>query len=254
MRKAVYRIYVQPAFLICAAVLALAGSGMSFIIKGFGVYLSKEPLPLKKSLELLDENGLAPYEVVSKDKIDNEQILKGLGTEDYIQWRLKDTDVPANSPVRYCSLFITYYALPDQVPHVPEECYTGSGYQRLSSDSVTLRINEGGVEKEIPGRYLIFAATDSARWMGSTKFPVLYFFKVNEDYGNSREDARLALNKNIYGKHSYFCKVEWKFFNRRFGALIYPTKEEAIKASQKLLGLILPVLEREHWPVSNGRL
>ncbi len=252
MRKAVYRIYLQPAFLICAAVLAMAGGGMSFVIKSFGVYLSKEPLPLRKSLDLLDENGLAPYEVLSKDKIDNEQVLKGLGTEDYIQWRLEDTDAPASSPVRYCLLFITYYALPDKVPHVPEECYTGSGYQRLSSDSVTLTINEDGIEKEIPARFLVFAATDSARWMSSAKFPVLYFFRANEDYGDSREYVRLALNKNIYGEHSYFCKVEWKFFNRRFGALIYPTKEEAIKASRKLLGVILPVLQREHWPAGTG--
>ena len=252
MHRTIYRIYLQPAFLICAAVLAVAGSGMSFVIKSFGIYLSKEPLPLRKSLDLLDENGLAPYEVVSKDKIDNEQILKELGTEDYIQWCLKDTEVSANSSVRSCLLLITYYALPDKVPHVPEECYTGSGYQKLSSDGVTLRINEDGIEKEFPGRCLIFAVTDSAPWASSAKFPVLYFFKVNEDYGNSREDVRLALNKNIYGKHSYFCKVEWKFFNGRFGALIYPTKEEAIKASRKLLGVILPVLEREYWPVSNG--
>jgi hypothetical protein len=245
-------VYLQPAFLICAAVLAVAGSGMSFAIKSFGVYLKKEPLPLKKSLDLLDESGLAPYKVVSKEKIENEQIIKELGTEDYIQWCLEDTNVSADSPARYCSLFITYYALPDQVPHVPEECYTGSGYQRLSSDNVTLKINEDGVDKEIPGRYLIFAATDSAYWASSTKFPVLYLFKVNGDYANSREDARIALNKNIFGKYSYFCKVEWKFFNRISGASIFPTKEEAIKASEKLLGVILPVLEKEYWPVSNG--
>ena len=252
MRRAIYRIYLQPAFLICAAVLAMAGSGMSFAIKGFGLYLRKEPLPLKKPLDLLDENGLAPYEVVSKDKIDNEQVLKELGTEDYIQWHLKDADVSANSSVRYCSLFITYYALPDRVPHVPEECYTGSGYQRLSSDSVILRINEDGIEKEIPARCLVFATIDSGLWAGGAKFPVLYFFKINEDYGNSREDVRLAFNKNIYGKHSYFCKVEWKFFNRKFGTLIYPTKEKTIKASRKLLSVILPILEKEHWPVSDG--
>ena len=45
------RAYFEPAFLICAAVLAIAGGGMSFAIKKFGVYLEKEPCPLKKSLE-----------------------------------------------------------------------------------------------------------------------------------------------------------------------------------------------------------
>ena len=55
------KIYMRPAFLICAVLLAMAGSGMSFAIKTFGVYLKKEPLPLRKPLDLLDENGLASY-------------------------------------------------------------------------------------------------------------------------------------------------------------------------------------------------
>ncbi len=238
--------YMQPAFLICVAILAMAGAGMSVAIKSFGIYLKKDPLPLKKSLDFLDEKGLASYKVVSKDKIESKDIVDSLGTEDYIQWVMEDLDAPANSAARYCSLFITYYELPDRVPHVPEECYMGSGFQRLASDSVTFGL---GTQK-IPARYIVFTGTDSVHWQKSTKFPVLYFFKVNKDYANSREDARLVLNKNIRGKHSYFCKVEWKFFNTKFGAggSVYPDKEETVTASQKLLSVILPVLEREHWP------
>jgi hypothetical protein len=242
--------YMQPAFLICAVILTMAGSGMSVAVKSFGVYLKKEPYPLKKSLDLLDEKGLAPYEVVSKDKIESEDVIDSLGTKDYIQWVLEDLDAPANSAVRYCSLFITYYELPDKVPHVPEECYMGSGFQRLASDSVVFRV---GTQK-VPAKCLVFTGTDSDYWQKSKKFPVLYFFKVNKDYVNSREDARFVLNKNIRSKHSYFCKVEWKFFNAGFGAerqgmSIYPDKEEAVTASQKLLSVILPILEKEHWPL-----
>ncbi|HEW78703.1 MAG TPA: hypothetical protein ENH34_01870 [Phycisphaerales bacterium] len=248
MRDTRYQIYLQPAFLICAIVLAIAGSGMSIAIKSFGVYLKKEPLPLKKSLDLLDENGLAAYRVVSKDKIENEEIVKALGTEDYIQWTLEDTGAAADSAVRYCLLFITYYELPDRVPHVPEECYTGSGYQKLSSDGITLEINKDGTEGKIPARRLIFGAMNSNVWQADTKFPVLYFFNVNGVYASSREDARIVLNKNIFGEYSYFCKVEWKFFNAKFGTVAYPSKEEAAAASQKLLSVILPILESQHWP------
>ena len=246
-------IYLQPAFLICAAVLAIAGSGMSFAIKSFGVYLKKEPLPLEKSLELLDERGLSPYKVIEKHKIENEELVKELGTEDYIQWVLEDADAAVDSAVRKCSLFITYYELPDRVPHVPEECYTGSGYQRLSADSVTLEMNKDGSEEKIPARYLIFASKSSGyrQLAGDTKFPVLYLFNINGLYANSREDARIILNKNIFGKYSYFSKVEWKFFNTKLGVNVYPSKEEVITASQKLLRVILPVLEREHWPMNS---
>ncbi len=211
--------------------------------------VKKEPLPLKKSLDLLDEKVLAPYKVVSKHKISNEEVVESLGTEDYIQWILEDSDAAIDSAVRKCLLFITYYELPDRVPHVPEECYTGEGHQRLASDSVTFEVNKEGNMEKIPARYLVFASTNSNYWGMDTKFPVLYLFNVNEDYANSREDARFALNKKIFSKYSYFSKVEWKFFNTRFGQAIHPSKEEAITASQKLLSVILPILEKEHWPI-----
>jgi hypothetical protein len=246
MREAV-KTYMQPAFLICVAVLATAGVGMPAVIKSCGVYLKKEPAPLKKSLELLDEKGLVNYKVISKEKIDNENVVKGLGTEDYIQWNLEDSEAPSDSTTQYCSLFITYYKLPDRVPHVPEECYAGGGYQRLTSEGVTFQIGE----EEIPGKYLVFGGSNYEEGQSGAKFPVLYFFNVNGTYASSREDARIALGKNIFSKRVYFCKLEWKFFNNRLGTVIYPSKEEAIKASQKLLGVILPILEKEHWPVND---
>ncbi len=239
------RVYLQPAFLICAAVLATAGGGMSVAISSFGVYLKKEPLPLKKSLDLLDENDLASYQVISKLKIENEEIVKELGTQDYIQWILEDTDAAAIGPVKKCMLFITYYQLPDRVPHVPEECYAGGGFQRLASDSVTLEINNNaGFHKQIRGKHLLFGNTKANLWQMGGKFPVLYLFKVNEDYAASREEARIALNKNLFRKSSYFCKVEL-VFNQ---TLIPPNKEQAVKAGEKLLAVILPILETQHWP------
>jgi hypothetical protein len=210
--------------------------------------VKKEPLPLRKSLELLDEKALAPYKVASKTEISNQEVIESLGTQDYIQWLLEDTEAAVDSTVRQCLLFITYYDLPDRVPHVPEECHTGVGHQRLASDSVTFEINKDGIVEKIPATYLVFASTSSSYWGMDTKFPILYLFNVNESYANNRESARFALNKNIFSKHSYFSKVEWKFFNIRFGKPVYPTKEEAITASKKLLSIILPILEKEHWP------
>ncbi len=252
------RVYLQPAFLLCVAILAIAGSGMSVAVRSFGVYLKKEPLPLRKSLDLLDEKGLPFYEVVSKEEISYEEVIKGLGTESYIQWILQDTREAADSRTRCCSLFVTYYDLPDVVVHVPEECYMGSGYQRLASDSLTLDCQSVADNRKfsVPARYLVFSDTDSDDWRSSTKFSVLYLFNVNGDYANSREDTRMILNKNIFGKYSYFCKVEWSFFNTKFdvagkphGGKSYPSKEQAVTASQKLLSVILPVLEQEHWPM-----
>jgi hypothetical protein len=53
---------------------------MSIAVKSFGVYLKKEALPLKKSLDFLDESDLASYRVISKLTIENEEIITALGT------------------------------------------------------------------------------------------------------------------------------------------------------------------------------
>lgn len=239
------RVYFQPAFIICVLVLAAAGAGMSITMKKLGVVFKKEPLPLKKSLEQLDENDLMPYKIVSKEKIRDLDTLKALGTEDYIQWILEDSEQTTNSPVKEFLLFITYYRLPDRVPHVPEECWTGGGYQKLGSEAITFQIDNGkDFDANVPAKYLVFAPKKTGLWQGGERIPNLYFFRVNGQYAGSREDARLALNKNLFGRNSYFCKVEL-VFNK---SSIAPTKEQVVEASQKLLVLILPVLEREYWP------
>jgi hypothetical protein len=240
--------YLRPAFLICAVVLATAASGLSMAIKSLGVYLKKELLPLKKSLSMLERENLGSYKVVRKKLIENEDVIKTLGTEEYIQWQLEDTSVAADSPVRFCFLFVTYYGLPDVVPHVPDECYTGGGYQKVGSEDVALQVLKGGEEKRLPAKYVVFAATDSSLLTGSMKFPVLYMFGVNGDYAAGRQDVRMILNRSLFHKYSYFSKVEWKFFNGRFGSITYPSKEEAITASERLLSVIIPVLEKEYWP------
>jgi len=242
------RVFLQPAFLLCTAVLAIAASVMSPTIEKLGYYIIKKPLPLKKSLDLLDEKELAPYKVVSKLKIENDDVVQQLGTEDYIQWTLEDPNVEADSPVRMCMLFVTYYELPDRVPHVPDDCYVGAGSERISSENILFNLYKEGKKQEIPGRCLVFTASTANYWSVGSKFPVLYLFRVNGEYKGNRKDARLTLNKNIRGQYSYFSKVEWKFFNMRYGTMTYPGNKEAIAASEKLLAVILPILEKEHWP------
>jgi hypothetical protein len=239
------KIYFQPAFLICAVVLAAAGAGMSTTIASLGVYLKKEPIQLRKSLDLLDEEGLSHYAITpqNKLKITNPDILKALGTQDYIHWIIEDNDAPVNSAVRRFSLFITYYPTPDKVPHVPEECYAGSGFQQISSTSVALHI-ANDAERKISVQYLVFGDSNSEQWLSMGDFPVLYFFRVNGEYASGREDVRRAFLKNLYRKSSYFSKIELAF-NQTAPA---PNKDETIKAAQSLMNVILPLLEQKYWP------
>jgi hypothetical protein len=233
------RVYLQPAFLICTAVLAIAAGATIKI----GV-IQKEFLPLKKSFDALDEKRVAPYKVVEKLKIENEDMLKALGTDDYFQWVLEDTNAPADSAVKRCTLFVTYYGRADRVPHVPEECYTGGGFQKSAENSVTFKIKNDGFERKIDGKYLVFDSKKSDFREGGRQITVLYFFRVSGEYTSSRGKTRFALNKNLFRKYSYFSKVELAF-NQAF---VSPSKEQAVAAGERLLAVVLPILEQEHWP------
>jgi hypothetical protein len=248
------RVYLQPAFLICVLVLVIAG-GTSTRLR----LVKKEFLPLKESFDALNEERLAPYKVVEKLKIENEDILKELGTQDYIQWILEDVNAPDDSAVKRMTLFVTYYGKPDRVPHVPEECYTGGGFQILrpdtgarfgcrrawlTPDAVTFKIKKAGFEREIDATYLVLGSKKTDFRQRIEKFPVLYFFNVSGEYASSRGKARFALNKNLLRKYTYFSKIEL-VFNQTLAA---PSKQEAIEASEKAMGVILPILEKDHWP------
>jgi|GEM_PF-151585 len=235
----------SPAFLICAGILAVCGVGLSALEGGLGVYLKKEPVPLRRPLDRMDESALAPFRVVSRLQIGDPDVLRSLGTSDYVQWALEDTAAEAADPARSVLAFITYYGLPDRVPHVPEECYLGGGFQRLATDQVLLTLDRPDGSRTLVARYLAFGSTGAGPLGGEGHVPVLYVFRVNGQYAANRDEARIALNRNLLGRHSYFSKVEL-VFNRGTGSP--PDKAHVIRAGQRLLGVLLPLLEKDHWP------
>ncbi len=240
--------YLQPAFIICVAVLAVASAGLSFAEHAFGFYLRKEPIQLKKSLDSLDEVISPHYKIIKKEQIQIEDIVKTLGTDKYIQWTLEDANEPINSPVRYCNLFITYYDITDNIPHRPEECYIGGGNIPAGSEDVTFLVKNGDFNEPVAARYLTFNNFDENLSI-NISFSLCYLLYSNEKYTN-REGARFGL-KNIFSKHSYFSKVEWKFFSsNQFSMTAYPKKQDCVQASEKLLSVILPALEKDYWPNS----
>lgn len=255
-----FKTYLQPAFLVCVAILASAGGLKKTAIERVGLRLSKLPIELRKPLDLLDEELLTGYTVVNKSKIENKDVLESLGTDEYIQWIIEDTEAHAYSPTKYCSVFITYYTgNPDQVPHVPEECYVGGGNTKLGNEELTLKISEtetglspgpeSSEEVELMDfsvRHLTFKSKSKSMWEEASKFSVLYFFKVNGEYASSRGGARAIMQKNLFGKYSYFSKVEWRFFAKAGNTPA--SEEDVIEASEKLLPVLLPILENEHWP------
>ena len=230
-KKIKFKAFMQPAFLICTTLLLLAWVGkitmFDEIIEGF----IKIPIDLRKSFDEIDREKLAGYKVIDDVKITNKEVVKSLGTEDYIQWILMDTEESASSPVRYCSLFITYYGMPDRVPHVPDECYIGSGYETKGKPKHS-PLDIKGFEDDIEMRVLSFSSKNADILANDPDFSRMYFFKVNNDFACTRTGVRTILGKNLLGDHSYFSKVEWEFFGKGFNGKSRPSDEHNIAASR----------------------
>ncbi|OQA03948.1 MAG: hypothetical protein BWY69_00166 [Planctomycetes bacterium ADurb.Bin401] len=246
--KSYMKNYLQVPFILTIGLLLLTAGFIYGYNRLKGNTLIKKPLPLKLSFDEFDEKLIAPYKVLNKSKIDNQDVLESLGTEDYLQWMLEDTSADEMSPVKHCSFFVTYYTgNPDQVPHVPEACYTGGGNQVQSSSTVSIDIGDFNVPeipKEISATALPFTRKSSEIWESSSEFVVMYFFKVNGVYKGNRTGVRVALG-DLTSEYSYFSKVEIKFFNARG---INPDKKQSVEAASRLLKVVLPVLEKNHWP------
>jgi len=236
--------YTRPSFLLCTAILAVAAIGIS-LTPYFEIWLEKEPIGLKKPLTELSNENFGPFTVVKQIQIESQDVIDSLGTDDYVQIVLADGEAEPGSPCASFMLFITYYGKADSVPHVPEECYTGGGFRKDISVPVSFHLSaDERPERKIPGRYVTFKRANSTMSTSEISFPVLYLFSVNCEYANTRTQARYMLGKNIRGKHSYFSKVEM-VFNQTQNP---PEQQDAVKTCEKLLKVLLPVLEKSYWP------
>jgi len=235
---------VRVALVGCAGILALCGAGLSATAKGLGLVLQKDPLPLRRPFDRMDESALAPFRVKARSRIGDPQVLRSLGTTDVLQWVLEDAEPDRGSTVRSISVFVTYYGLPDRVPHVPEECYLGGGFQQWTADQVPLALEGPGAPQTLAARYLVFGPKGVGHSAGLSNVPVLYLFRVNGRYAADRDQVRAVLNRNLFGRHSYFSKVELSFA----GDGGTPSRRDVLVAGRRLLSLLLPLLERDHWP------
>lgn len=240
--------FLKPAFVVCVAVLLSAAIAKEAVIRVLGVQMTKVSIAMQHPLDEMNDAVLAPFELKKNSRIQNRDVLESLGTEEYLQWTLEDSEADPADPTRYCSLFITYYTgNPDMVPHVPDECYVGGGNERQGGGTVTIDIPRSDGDRKLDFQFVAFKNIDR-QTMREDTFSVQYFFHANGKYSANRTDTRLILGSNWFSKYSYFCKVEWKFYGADSFGLIYPDKEQTLQASEKLLGRLLPELEKNHWP------
>lgn len=229
----------HPGFVVGAAMMLAFAAWFYYDTRNMS--FRKEAVPLRKPLAALSKAALdPPYEFIQADTL-NADVLNSLGTDKYLQWALADTEeVDARSHVKRVSLFVTYYTgQVDPVPHVPENCYYGSGYRVAATEDREMEIASLGIK--IPVRLLEF---DKRGPGGSSRPTVMYFFSVNGTYTANREVVRYRLS-DPYQKYGYFSKVEIKFDN---GRGLPCTRDELFAAGHKFMERLLPLLVHDHWP------
>ena len=199
---------------------------------------AKLPLPLKKALTALDVEALAPYQVVERVVLDP-TVVEALGTDRYLNWVLEDSSLPSGDPLRRASLLVTYYSGgQDLVPHTPDVCFLGTGYEPAQPhENRKIEVRSLPAESAmVPIRVCTFVRTSVFQ---HKKHSVVYTFFCNGRAVCTRTDVRLLIN-NPTNTYAYFSKVEVSFPRA--------TRAQNIEGAQKLFERLLPVLRRDHWP------
>jgi len=193
----------------------------------------------------MDRFGLGSFRFLSASQPDP-NVEEALGTQDYVFWTLRDStydDRPLD-PRGRVHLAVTYYTgKPDPVPHTPDVCFLGSGYQIEGVVNRTVSVDVGGRSMDIPIRAVTFVKSSL---LDLDELTVVYTFYCNGQFAASRNSVRRIVNHPL-ADHAYYSKVEISFG----GGLCqpkYPSAEDSIEAAVRLLSEVLPVLLEEHWP------
>ncbi|UCG15535.1 MAG: exosortase-associated EpsI family protein [Phycisphaerales bacterium] len=238
-----WSLLVRPPFLMCLTVLAAAAVVTGPMARRWEQVFIKEPIHCRKPLDKLRKDALGPYRFIQEQAL-SAAMISELDTDVYLSWALEDTRERAQSPLRGVHLFITYYTgATNLVPHTPDVCFRGAGYQIKQAGNTTLKIPglDPG-DAEVPVRVLTFVKSDVFHRVEPT---VVYTFHCNGEFMAGRTEVR-ARTTNLRDRHAYFSKVEVSFSGGAGRA--NPTREDAIEAARKFLGHLLPVLVQEHWP------
>jgi len=159
------RSFLQPAFIVCALSLLLGTVGLNAAVKAFKLYLRK--LPIEASLPV----RVVPAETESWKRVGNDaelsaDVVKTLGTENYLTRVYAEKNPAEGERPRLLELHLAYYTgMVDTVPHIPERCMVGGGFQINTGSAVLpLRLDTSswrrasGVPADFPQRETVTAA------------------------------------------------------------------------------------------------
>ena len=116
-------------------VLIASAIGFRASVSSLNLYLRKEAVPLRESLDTIPTK-LGRWKRVGIDSRLGETMVESLGTRFYLDRHYAIDGNPANGVL---TLHIAYYTgMVDAVPHVPERCWGAAGLQMVNQPAMKL--------------------------------------------------------------------------------------------------------------------
>jgi len=230
------------AAVLVVGVLALAGGAMEAVIASMDLYLRKLPIqpPGDRQTAALPRET-EHWVAVGADRVESSEIVDVLGTSNYLN-RLYAEKLPEGSDrsPRGAELHLAYYTgMIDTVPHVPERCFVGAGWDlRTPPRVVEVPLSTSGwvEDREAPEspKGVVYTTRLSNRWSdrpgwrirlprGAEKTQMLisefvhrssgatlwagYFFVANGGLASRAEGVR-ALAFELDQDYAYYLKVQ----------------------------------------------
>lgn len=222
-------------FVLAVLILGVSAAGMQLAKSRGWMRVVKKPLPIRKPLKDLNRECLSQFHLVVSQPLSPE-IEDELGTMEYVNWIL-DRPGATEAWRGKVTLLVTYYTgKQDQVPHVPEECFSQGAFSPGADDTLEMEMSRLG--ETVPIRRLSFYPP---RQVGSQMY-VYYTICVNNDYFAGRNRARFRMG-DMRDSHQFYSKVEVSFQNVRDEKL-----SELDEYARDLLDSTLAELVQSHWP------
>ena len=282
----------QPSFVSAVAVLLISAATLNAAVAAMGVHLRKqriEPPENRRVSAIATETQ--SYQRVGQDQVMSQEIVEELGTTNYLQrtYQLKEgkqakdggkeggtdggkdggRDAGKDGANPRLDVHLAYYTgMIDTVPHVPERCMTGAGWQIVGfPKSVPLKLDDRNWrnDMEVPNKVkgTVFTArlepdvskdakadrvrlpfdpasielrTSEFAGPGTQKLIVGYYFIANGGHTPSAEGVR-SKAFNLTDDYAFYLKVQ-------VGSGQVQSAEELGMHASRLMSELLPEIMR----------
>lgn len=285
MKEIRFETSVRRVYVALLSILLIGAVTIPLVIAQLEIYLRKESVPLRRTLNSIDDD-LGSWDRVRdgegnprEDTLFGEEMIEGLGTNLYLDRYITDGRHQINVHVAY------YTGMIDDVPHVPERCWDANGLtQSMSPRVIDLDLRYEGLRTEgtpvnqatgepysivtvmnLGEEFPVHLPVGDAR-MTVTQFdpndqkPKLkqvggYFFVANGRMAPGAKDVRL-MAFDPSEKYAYYCKIQLTYVGTvDSGEEDDAVVEEFIDIAEDLLPRLLPEVMKclPDWPEIESR-